>query len=49
MFSDLGKEFLVLDKNGEECNELIIKNISNEEKGVIQLLQGQKHNLEDND
>ncbi len=38
VFCDFGKEFEVLDKNGEECNEMIIKNISNDPKGIVQLM-----------
>lgn len=49
LFVDLGEEFDVLDKNGEETPEMMIKKISNEEKGVVTLLTGAKHNLEDND
>ncbi len=30
VFCDFGDKFEVLDKNGEECNEMIIKNITNE-------------------
>lgn len=42
-------DFEVLDKNGEECPELFINCITNEENGVVTLLKGQKHNLEDGD
>jgi molybdopterin/thiamine biosynthesis adenylyltransferase len=35
LFNDFGENFEVLDKNGEECNELFIKSISNEEKAVV--------------
>lgn len=38
VFNDFGQDFQVLDKNGEECNELFIKAISNEENGLVQLL-----------
>ena len=49
VFNDFGPDFSVLDKNGEECNELFIKSISNAENGVVELLPGQKHNFEDGD
>ena len=35
VFCDFGDEHEVLDKNGEECNELVISNISNSEFGVV--------------
>jgi hypothetical protein len=38
-----------MDKNGEEIHELMIKNITNEEKGKVSLLPGAKHGLEDGD
>jgi hypothetical protein len=36
-----------LDKNGEELVDTIIKSISNEEKGLVELLGNAKHKLED--
>lgn len=49
VFLDLGEKFEVLDKNGEELQEMMIKSISNEVEGKVELLQGSKHNLEDGD
>lgn len=40
VFCDFGENHEVLDKNGEECNELVISNITNETKGIVKLLQG---------
>mmetsp|Transcript_28550 Transcript_28550/g.25456 ORF Transcript_28550/g.25456 Transcript_28550/m.25456 type:complete len:247 (+) Transcript_28550:2470-3210(+) len=49
LFNDFGKDFLVIDKNGEEAQEVMISGITNEEKGVVTLLQGHKHKFEDGD
>jgi ubiquitin-activating enzyme E1 len=49
VFNDFGDKFEVLDKNGEELSDVMIKHISNEEKGIIELLQNNKHKLEDGD
>jgi hypothetical protein len=49
IFCDFGEEFIVYDKNGEEIQELLIKDISCEENGVVTLLEGSKHNLETGD
>jgi len=38
-----------LDKNGEELTSCNIKSISCDEKGLVELLDGSKHNLEDGD
>ena len=40
VFCDFGPEFTVLDKNGEELQECMLKAISNEEEGLVELLQG---------
>lgn len=47
IFNDFGDSFEVLDKNGEETVEVLIEDISNEEKGVVSLLKGQTHPFED--
>lgn len=47
-FADLGTHE-VNDKNGEEPFEGIIKNISNEEEGLVTLMDGVKHPYEDGD
>lgn len=49
VFNDFGSEFDVLDKNGNELKEMLIKKISSEEKGVVTLYENQKHDLEDGD
>ena len=49
MFNDFGENFEVLDKNGEELQDVIIRSITNEEKGVVELLGNQKHKFEDGD
>lgn len=43
VFNDFGEKFEVLDKNGEEAVECFIENITNEEKGIVTLMKGQKH------
>ena len=47
MLNDYGDSFEVLDKNGEEPVEVIIKNISCDEKAVVTLLDGVKSPFED--
>lgn len=49
LFNDFGAQFTVLDKNGEESTEVMIKSISNEERGRVVLLPGSKHPFEDGD
>jgi hypothetical protein len=49
VFNDFGDQFEVLDKNGEELQDVMIQKISNEEAGVVELLQNQKHKFEDGD
>ena len=48
-FSDFGDEFIVVDKNGEELQEVMIGKITNEENGVVSLLSGHTHKFEDGD
>lgn len=48
-FNDFGDKFEVIDKNGEDPQELVISSISNEERGKVTLLKGSKHNFEDGD
>ena len=38
VFNDFGDQFEVLDKNGEELQDVMIQKISNEEAGVVELL-----------
>lgn len=49
IFNDFGDNFEVLDKNGEELPDCMIKNISIDENSVVELLPNNKHKLEDND
>ncbi len=49
IFCDFGDEFLVADKDGEEIREVLIKSITNEEQGLITLLENNRHNFEDGD
>lgn len=39
----------MLDKNGEELQDVMIKSITNEEQGVVELLPGVRHKFEDGD
>lgn len=52
VFNDFGPEFTVLDKDGEELQEVMIKDISYSEERqatVVTLLDGFKHRFEDGD
>ncbi len=49
VFDDFGQKFEVLDKNGEELQDVMIKSISNEEEGLVELIPGVKHKFEDGD
>ena len=51
IFNDFGDNFEVLDKNGEELPDCMIKNISCEENGLVELLDmsTNRHKLENND
>lgn len=49
VFNDFGPDFVVLDKNGEELQEVMLSSITNEEEGVVTLLSGHKHKFEDGD
>jgi ubiquitin-activating enzyme E1 len=49
LFNDFGESFEVLDKNGEELQDCMIKSITNDEEAVVTLLDTNKHNLEDGD
>lgn len=39
VFNDFGDEFEILDKNGEELQDVMIQKISNDTEGVVELLQ----------
>lgn len=49
VFNDFGEAFEVVDKNGEQLQDVIIRSISNEEHGIVELLGNQKHTFEDGD
>ena len=53
MFADFGPKFPVLDKNGEELQDVMLKEIKadakEEGKAVAELLEGTRHNYEDGD
>jgi molybdopterin/thiamine biosynthesis adenylyltransferase len=49
VFNDFANKFEVLDKNGEELQDCMIKSISVEEEGIVELLENAKHNFEDGD
>ena len=49
VFNDFGPQFEVLDKNGEELQDVMIQKIASEEAAVVELLQNQKHKFEDGD
>ena len=45
VFNDFGDIYEVLDTNGEELPEVMIKSITNEEEGLVELLPNTKHKL----
>ena len=49
ILNDWGDDFVVLDKNGEQGNEVMIKEITISNPGKVELLTGSKHDLEDGD
>jgi len=49
LFNDFGENFEVADKNGEDPVEVMVSSISNDEKGIVKLLDGIKHPYEDGD
>ena len=49
MFNDFGPKFEVMDKNGEELVDVMIKSISSAEEGVVELIETVKHKFEDGD
>ena len=49
VFNDFGNEFVVLDKDGEDLKERWIKNISIEEEGLVEVLDVERHDLDDGD
>ena len=49
VFNDFGDKFEILDKNGEDLQDVMIKSLSNEEQGIVELLPNLKHKFEDGD
>lgn len=49
VFTDFGEKFVVIDKDGEELQELVIESISTDSEAVVKLQQGFKHKFEDGD
>jgi ubiquitin-activating enzyme E1 len=49
VFNDFGDGFEVLDKNGEELQDCMVKSITSEEEATVTLHDNTKHNLEDGD
>lgn len=49
IFCDFGPSITVVDKNGEQLQDSMLKSISNEEEGLVELLANTKHSYEDGD
>ncbi len=49
VFNDFGPEFEVVDKDGNDPVEVIIESITNEEHGLVTLIDKAKHPYEDGD
>lgn len=49
IFSDFGKDFEISDKTGEPEKRGFIELISKDEKGLVNCLEGKRHDLEDGD
>ncbi len=50
MINDFGEKFEVLDKNGEDLQDVMIKNIEGDaDEGLVELLPNMKHKFEDGD
>jgi molybdopterin/thiamine biosynthesis adenylyltransferase len=49
VFNDFTGEFEVLDKNGEELPDMMVKSISIEENGIVEIIPTAKHKFEDGD
>ncbi|KAL4441756.1 hypothetical protein ABPG74_008753 [Tetrahymena malaccensis] len=49
VFCDFGSSFTVIDKDGEQAQEYLIKSISRDNSGLITLQTGTKHSLQDGD
>jgi ubiquitin-activating enzyme E1 len=49
VFVDLGPEFVVVDANGEEPQEVMLEHITTEEAAEVTLLKNTRHDLQDGD
>ena len=49
IFNDFGDEFEVIDKDGDEIKEVMIKDITTDKEGLVTLQEGFKHLFEDGD
>eukprot|EP01022_Parablepharisma_sp_SALTPOND_P020985 TRINITY_DN395_c0_g1_i1.p1 TRINITY_DN395_c0_g1~~TRINITY_DN395_c0_g1_i1.p1 ORF type:complete len:5656 (-),score=802.26 TRINITY_DN395_c0_g1_i1:1614-18581(-) len=49
VINDFGSKFEVLDPDGEEPKECMIKEITNEEEGLVTTITGQRHGFADGD
>ncbi|KRX07628.1 Ubiquitin-conjugating enzyme/RWD-like protein [Pseudocohnilembus persalinus] len=47
IFNDFGDKFEIIDKDGQDPTQIVIGNISNEEKGIVKLNPQFKHPFED--
>ena len=45
IFNDFGSEFEILDKDGEELQDVMVKSITSEKEGIVELLAGTRHNF----
>jgi len=48
-FTDFGKDFVIHDKDGEESEEVLVKDITKAEQGLVTCLENALHGLEDGD
>jgi ubiquitin-activating enzyme E1-like protein 2 len=49
IFNDFGESFEVVDKDGEDTVEVLIEDITVEEKGIVKLAKGLRHPYSDGD
>lgn len=49
VFLDYGKEFMVLDADGEQTKQFIVSNISSEEEALVTVHEDKRHSYQDGD
>lgn len=49
IFNDFGEEFVIVDKDGEDLKERWIKNITTDSEGLVEVLDTERHDLNDDD